>query len=222
MSTVRQTTPTPAPSERTEVRYAARGVYDRRVIDAILDEALVCHVGFVDHGSPVVIPTLFVRRGDEMLLHGSPATRMLRIFKRGPEVSVSVTQVDGLVLARSAFHHSANYRSVVVFGRTEPILDLAERRVALDAFVDKVAPGRRPHLRPMTDKEVRGTSVVRLPLDEASAKVRTGPPVDEEADYELPIWAGVIPVTTRFGAPEPDPRQHPDAVTPAHLEAFDS
>lgn len=209
-----------APSQRTAVRYAARGAYDRGTIDAVLDEALLCHVGFIDRGSPVVIPMLHARTGDDLLLHGSPATRMFRLLKRSPEVCVTVTLVDGLVLARSAFHHSANYRSVVVYGRPEPVEDLDRRRAALDAFVDKLVPGRREHLRPMTTKEVRGTAVVRIPIGEASAKLRTGPPVDDDADYALPIWAGVIPMSTVHGDPIPDPRQHEDAMMPDHVAFF--
>ncbi len=208
------------PTDRTTVRREERSSYDRSEIEAILDQALFCHVGFVDDGRPVVIPMLHARLGEHVYLHGSPATRMFRLFKKGHDVSVAVTLMDGLVLARSAFDHSANYRSVVVFGRTEAIEDLDERTAVLDAFTDKLVPGRRPSLRPMTEKEVRATAVVRVPMIEASAKIRTGPPVDDEADYALPIWAGVIPILTSFGEPIPDPRQHPDATEPDHLGFF--
>ncbi len=208
------------PTDRTTVRREERSSYDRSEIEAILDQALFCHVGFVDDGRPVVIPMLHARLGEHVYLHGSPATRMFRLFKKGHDVSVAVTLMDGLVLARSAFDHSANYRSVVMFGRTEAIEDLDERTAVLDAFTDKLVPGRRPSLRPMTEKEVRATAVVRVPMIEASAKIRTGPPVDDEADYALPIWAGVIPILTSFGEPIPDPRQHPDATEPDHLGFF--
>ncbi len=208
------------PTDRTTVRREERSSYDRSEIEAILDQALFCHVGFVDDGRPVVIPMLHARLGEHVYLHGSPATRMFRLFKKGHDVSVAVTLMDGLVLARSAFDHSANYRSVVMFGRTEAIEDLDERTAVLDAFTDKLVPGRRPSLRPMTEKEVRATAVVRVPMIEASAKIRTGPPVDDEADYALPIWAGVIPILTSFGEPIPDPRQHLDATEPDHLGFF--
>lgn len=208
------------PTDRTTVRREERSSFDTEEIYSILDEALYCDVGFIDGGRPVVIPTLHARIGDELLLHGSPATRMFRLLKAGPEVCVSVTLIDGLVLARSAFDHSANYRSVVVFGRTIPVTDTRRRRAALDAFTDKIVPGRRPSLRPMTEKEVKATAVMRLPLSEASAKIRTGPPIDEDADYALPIWAGVIPMHLSYGDPVPDPRLHPDATLPEHLGFF--
>lgn len=208
------------PTANTAVRREERASYDRADIYSILDEALYCSIAFEDGGRPVVIPTLHARIGDALYLHGSPATRLFRVLKQGPQVCVSVTLMDGLVLARSAFNHSANYRSVVLFGVTEPITDLSERRQVLDAFTDKLVPGRRPHLRPMSDKEVRATAVMRLPIDEAAAKIRRGPPLDDEPDYELPIWAGVIPIVTSYGAPIPDPIQHPDATEPEHLGFF--
>ena len=208
------------PTPSTEVRRQERSSYDRDTIYSILDESLTCHVGFVHEGRPVVIPMLHVRVDDELLLHGSPASRLFRLFKQGTEVCVEVTILDGLVLARAAFDHSANYRSVVVFATPRPVVGLDERRQALDLFTDKIVPGRRPHLRAMTEKEVRATAVFALPIVEASAKIRSGPPVDEEEDYALPIWAGVIPIETRFGDPVPDPRQHPDATEPAHLGFF--
>ncbi len=205
---------------RTTVRREERSSFDRNEIYAVLDEALYCNVGFVDGDRPVVIPTLHARIGDDLLLHGSPATRLFRLLKKGPEICVSVTLMDGLVLARSAFNHSANYRSVVVFGKTTALTKLDERREALDAFTDKLVPGRRASLREMTDKEVRATAVMSLPISEASAKIRSGPPVDEDEDYELPIWAGVIPMGTVYGDPVPDPRLHPDATEPDHLVFF--
>lgn len=209
-----------APSPRSRVRREERAAYDRPTIDAILDEALVCHIGFLREGAPVVVPMLHARIGDDLLLHASPASSLARALRIDPRVSVAVTLLDGLVLARTAFDHSANYRSVVVHGAARRIDDLEERARALDAFTDKLVPGRRPHLRPMTDKEVRATVVYSVSLDEASAKLRSGPPEDEAEDYALPIWAGVIPMTTTFGDPIPDPRNHPDATEPEHLGFF--
>lgn len=205
------------PTEHTAVRREERSAYDRATIHAILDEALYCHVGFVSRDRPVVIPMLHARIGDDLLLHGSPATRMFRSLKPEPEICVTVTILDGLVLARSAFDHSANYRSVVLFGRPTPVDDLDERRRALDAFTDKLVPDRRPHLRPMTEKEVRATVALRLPIAEASAKIRSGPPLDEEEDYALPIWAGVVPLRMIAGTPVPDPRNLSGLEVPTHL-----
>lgn len=191
-------------SERTEVkRLPHRGHYDRATIHAILDEAFVCHVGIVVDGAPVVIPTLHARSGDHLLLHGSPASRLLRTAPK-QEVCVTVTLVDGFVLARSAFHHSINYRSVVLFGQPEKV-EGPEKAAALDAIVEQLVPGRVESLRPMTAKEVAATTVLRVPIDEASAKIRQGWPVDDEEDYDFPVWAGVIPVETVFGEPRTDP-----------------
>ena len=201
-------------TERTTIgRSPERGTRDRTTAEAILDEGLLCHVGLcTDHG-PVVIPTAYARRGGELLIHGSPAATWLRSTGKGTPVCVTVTHVDGLVLARSAFHHSMNYRSVVVFGVAEPITDLAEKAAALDAIVEHIVPGRTAEVRPTRDDEVAKTLVVRLVLDEASVKVRTGPPSDEDGDYGLPgIWAGVIPMATNYGAPIDDDRL-PDGVT---------
>lgn len=207
-------------TDRTTVkRLADRGRYDRETIDAILDEAYVCHVGMVVDGSPVVIPTLHARVGDHLILHGSPASRMLR-GATTQEICVTVTLVDGFVLARSAFHHSINYRSVVVLGQAEKVTDEADKAAALDALVEKLTPGRIPFLRAMSDKEVKGTSVIRLPLTEASAKMRSGPPGDDEEDYELPIWAGVVPLVTSYGAPITDPSMRMDVPIPDHVTNF--
>lgn len=210
-----------SPSPRSRVRREERAAYDRPTIDAILDEALVCHVGFLREGAPVVLPMLHARTGDDLLLHASPASSLARALRIDSRISIAVTLIDGLVLARSAFNHSANYRSVVIHGQAKRIDDLEEKAQALDAFTDKLVPGRRPHLRPMTDKEVRATVVYSVALDEASAKLRSGPPEDEDEDYALPIWAGVIPTSTAFGAPIPDPRNHPDATQPEHLGFFE-
>ena len=209
---------TPPPTARTTVRRDDRAVYDRETIHAILDEAYYAHVGFVSSGSPVVIPMLHARMGDSLFLHGGPASRIMRTLKGGPEICVTVTLLDGLVLARSAFHHSANYRSVVAFGRPTVVTDLDERRAVLDAYTDKLVPERRPHLREMTDKEVRGTVVLGMPLDEASAKVRSGGPVDDADDMELDIWAGVVPLSVTAGDPIDDPLMRPGIPRPAHIE----
>lgn len=206
-----------AQTDHTTVRYAARASYDRDLAYSIIDEATVAHVGLVDDHLPVVIPMLHARIDDRLYLHGSPATRLFRTTKTGIPVCVTITLIDGLVLARSAFHHSANYRCVVVFGTSEVVSAVDERRRILDAYVDKVVPGRRPHLRPMTDKEVRGTAMFSIPIDEASVKTRTGGPADEPEDYDLDIWAGVLPTRTGYGTPLPDPRNTPGLDLPEHV-----
>jgi nitroimidazol reductase NimA-like FMN-containing flavoprotein (pyridoxamine 5'-phosphate oxidase superfamily) len=207
-----------APSTRTRVkRVPARGAYDRDTVNAILDETLVSHVGFVHDDHPIVIPTLHARLGDRLYLHGSAASRMLKTLEQGVSVCATATLVDGLVLARSAFHHSVNYRSAVVLGRAEPVAPEAERLEALELFTEKLVPGRWPEVRPPSLKELKATKVLVLPLDEASAKVRTGPPVDDEPDYELPTWAGVLPTPTVTAEPEPDPRLDPAIEVPAHV-----
>ncbi len=206
-------------SERTTVkRLPDRGDYDRDTIYSILDEAYVCHVGVIVDDVPIVIPTLHARVGDHLILHGSPASRMLRTA-RSQQISVTVTLVDGFVLARSAFHHSMNYRSVVVIGEPE-VVPADEKSGLLDALVERLTPGRIPFLRPMTEQEVKATSVLRLPLTEASAKVRTGPPGDDEEDYDLPIWAGVVPVRTVYGEPETDPAMRMEVAVPDHVIEF--
>lgn len=190
------------PTERTTLRLDERGSYDRELVHRVLDEALICHVGFVTERGPVVIPTIHARLGETLHLHGSPATRMQRTLAKGVDVCVTVTIVDGLVLAKSAFHHSMNYRSVVVFGRAAPVTDLDEKARVLDRFTAHVAGDeRQAQLRPHTEKELRGTSVLALPLVEVSAKVRTGGPLDEPEDLDLPVWAGVVPLQLTPGAP---------------------
>jgi uncharacterized protein len=182
-------------TDRTRVRRLAdRGRYDADTIHAILDEALICHVGFVVNGAPVVIPTIHWREGDTLYFHGSAASRMLRSLKHGVDACVTVTLLDGLVLARSAFHHSMNYRSVVVFGKAREVTEASEKIRALDALVEHVMRGRSADIRQPNDKELRQTLVLALPLEEASAKIRTGGPVDDEEDYALPVWAGVLPL----------------------------
>jgi nitroimidazol reductase NimA-like FMN-containing flavoprotein (pyridoxamine 5'-phosphate oxidase superfamily) len=187
-------------------RRAGRGSHDRAEIDAILDEALVCHVAFVADGAPVVIPTAFVRVGDHLYLHGAVANRMLGALAAGAEASIAVTLLDGLVLARTAFHHSMNYRSVVLFGRGAVIEAPADKARVLDALLDRLAPGRSRASRPADAAELAATLVIAFPIAEASAKARRGPPLpDEGADAALPYWAGVIPLVTTRGAPIPAP-----------------
>jgi nitroimidazol reductase NimA-like FMN-containing flavoprotein (pyridoxamine 5'-phosphate oxidase superfamily) len=192
-------------TERTRIRrLPERGNYDRATIDAILDEALICHVGFVVEGRPVVIPTIHARVGDHLYFHGSPAAGMLRTLRGGVEACVTVTLLDGLVLARSAFHHSMNYRSVVVFGKAEEVVDREEKIRVLDKLVEHVCRGRSADARRPNEGELKQTLVLRIPIAEASAKIRTGPPKDDEEDYSLPIWAGVLPLALVPSAPVPD------------------
>jgi nitroimidazol reductase NimA-like FMN-containing flavoprotein (pyridoxamine 5'-phosphate oxidase superfamily) len=212
---------TPPPSDRARVRRRAqRGVYDRATIHAVLDEGLVAHVGVATEQGPVVIPTGYARVGDEVVLHGSASSRLLRRLRDGAPACVTVTLLDGIVFARSPFNHSMNYRSVVVFGTAREVADPAEKRAALDAFVDHVAPGRAAEARPPTDEELRATLVVALPLDEASAKVRTGPPHDDDVDLDLPIWAGVLPLGLAVGRPEGDPTQDGNTPVPPSVAGW--
>ena len=195
---------THAPSSRTRVRRrSARGAYDRVTIDAILDEGLVAHVAFVAAGQPYAIPMLFARAGDELFLHGSPLSRMVGTLRDGVPVCVTVTLVDGVVLARSAFHHSLNYRSVVVLGTARALEDPAAKRAALDALVEHAVPGRTREARGPSAAELAATEVLAVPLAEASAKVRTGPPIDARADRKLPVWAGELPLALTALAPLP-------------------
>jgi nitroimidazol reductase NimA-like FMN-containing flavoprotein (pyridoxamine 5'-phosphate oxidase superfamily) len=202
-------------TERTRVRrLPGRGSYDRETAYAILDEGVFCHLGFAVDGQPYVIPTSYARLGDHLFLHGSSASRALRTVAGGVAACVTVTLTDGIVLARSAFHHSFNYRSVMVLGELEAVTDPAEKAEALRAFVDHVVPGRSDAIRGPSRKELKATAVVRLPLREASAKVRTGPPVDDEEDYELPIWAGVLPLRTTTDRALADDRVLPGLAPP--------
>ena len=192
-------------SERTRVkRLPKRGAYDRATVDAILDEALICHVGFIVDGAPVVIPTIHWRQGDLLYVHGSAASRMLRSLRDGVDACVTVTLLDGLVLARSAFHHSMNYRSVVIFGRARAVEEREEKLRALDRLVEHIHPGRGALVRGPNESELRQTLVLALPIEEASAKIRTGGPVDDAEDYALPVWAGVIPIALTRGEPIKD------------------
>lgn len=208
-------------TERTRVRRLAdRGRYERDQVYSIIDEALVSHVGVVDEGRPLVLPTLHARDGDRLFIHGSPANALLRAARDRSEVCVTISIIDGLVLARSGFHHSMNYRSVVVFGRAEEMTDVDAKSAALDVIVEHVAPGRLSHIRPMNRKELMGTLVLEVPIEEASAKVRSGMPKDEDEDYELPIWAGLLPLSVQPAAPESDPRNPPGLSVPDHVLAW--
>ncbi|MBI2528957.1 MAG: pyridoxamine 5'-phosphate oxidase family protein [Candidatus Rokubacteria bacterium] len=210
-----------APSERTQVRRVPeRAAYDRATIEAILDEGLVCHVAFVVKGQPYVIPTNYGRIGDRLYLHGSAASRMLRSLRDGVPVCVTVTILDGLVLARSAYHHSMNYRSVVVLGTAVEVTDPAERLEGLEAVSEHVLPGRWREVRQPSVKELRATMVLRLPISEASAKIRTGPPLDDEEDYALPCWAGVLPLRLAVQPPVPDPRLAAGIALPASAREY--
>jgi uncharacterized protein len=204
----------------TLARHPERGSYDKDVVYRILDEALICHVGFVAGGQPVVIPTLFARVEDTLYIHGSAIGRMLRTLAEGVEVCVNVTLLDGLVFARSAFSHSMNYRSVAVFGCAREVTDPAEKIRALEATVEHVARGRWDDARRPTANELAATTVVAVPLGEASAKIRGGGPKDHEADYALPIWAGVVPLRLQADAPEPDPRNLPGMEAPAYARSY--
>jgi nitroimidazol reductase NimA-like FMN-containing flavoprotein (pyridoxamine 5'-phosphate oxidase superfamily) len=198
-------------------RLPARGFYDRDLVHGILDEGFICHVGFVVDDQPIVIPTGYGRIGDKLYIHGSQASRMLRTLKTGIAACVTVTLVDGLVLARSAFHHSINYRSVVIFGNATVVEDVEEKNAALLAFSEHVIRGRWQDVREPTEQELKATTVLVLPLAEVSAKVRTGPPIDDEEDYDLPVWAGVLPLRIVTGEPIPDPRLAPEIPTPEYV-----
>ena len=201
-------------------RLPQRGSFDREEINKILDEGFICHVGFNVDGQPFVIPTGYARVGDSLIIHGSQASRMLRTLEQGIEVCVTVTLLDGLVLARSAFHHSMNYRSVVVFGRATKIEDRAEKLAALRALSEHMIPGRWDDVRGPNESEFRQTTVLSLPLTEASAKVRTGPPLDDEEDYALPIWAGVIPLKIDAEPPISDPKLPKGILPPAYATRY--
>ncbi|MFJ8659338.1 pyridoxamine 5'-phosphate oxidase family protein [Streptomyces sp. NPDC093795] len=220
------TADTYTPTDRTvPTRSRERASYDKALVHSILDEAYVCHLGFVRDGAPVVLPTLFGRVGDRLYVHGSTGSRPLRaagdgVAAPGLPVCLTVTHVDGLVLARSAFHHSLNYRSVVVHGTAHQVTDPEERRTALDALVDHVVPGRSADSRPANPKELAATAVLRLDLDEVSAKVRTGGPNDDPEDLALPYWSGVIPVQGGYGPPVPAEDLDPTVGLPDYLTAL--
>ncbi len=209
------------PTERTKVRRLPdRGKYDAESVYGILDEAFICHVGFVVDGQPYVIPTGFARVNDTLYIHGSAASRMLRTLADGVQVCVTVTLVDGIVMARSGFHSSMNYRSVVMLGRATQVEGRDEKLAALAAFSEQVMPGRWKDLRETTDAELKGTIVLTLPLKEVSAKVRTGPPKDDEVDYALPLWAGVVPLKLTAGTPIDDPRLPKGTEPPGYARNY--
>lgn len=210
------------PSQRTRlVRRRERGRYDRGAIDAILDEALVAHLGIAeDSGQPFVIPTLHARSGDVVYCHGSLASRTLKRLAEGAPVCLTATIIDGLVLARSAMHHSANYRSVMLLGRARPITEPGAKLQALRAVVEHIVPGRWADVRPPSESELAATAVLELPIEEASAKIRTGPPVDDEEDYQLDAWAGVIPLRSAPGAPQRDPLLRAGIPLPGYVGGY--
>jgi len=209
------------PSERTRlVREPQRAVYDRETVYKILDEGLVCHVGFSANDQPYVIPTLYARVGDEIYFHGSAASRMLRGVSEGVNICLTVTLTDGIVLARSVFNHSMNYRSVVALGKATLVEAPAEKLEALRAFTEKILPQRWNEARQPNEKELKATSILRLPLTEASAKVRVGPPEDDAPDYALKVWAGVIPLQTVAGAPIRDERCDLEIPLPAYAAHY--
>ena len=209
------------PTKRTRVRrIPKRGAYDRATIDAILDEALVCHVGFAVDGQPFVIPTLHARDGDRVLVHGSAASRMLRHLDKGVDVCLTVTLADQLVVARSAFHSSMNYRSVVILGKARLIEEPNAKMEALRALVEHLIPGRWEDCRQPNARELKATWILEIPLDEASAKIRTGPPIDDDEDYALNFWAGVLPIAHGYGRPIRDVKLKHGVETPAYLARY--
>jgi nitroimidazol reductase NimA-like FMN-containing flavoprotein (pyridoxamine 5'-phosphate oxidase superfamily) len=208
-------------TERTRVkRIPDRGRHDLETVNAILDQALIAHVGYEKDGEPAVLPTAHWRQGDTLYVHGHSKNAMLHAAK-DKRICVCVTLLDGLVMARSGFHHSINYRSVVIYGTAHEITDPAQKTAALKAFTDKIAPGRWEEIREPTGQELKATMVLAIPIDEASAKVRTGPPVDDEEDYALPVWAGVVPITTATGSPVPDDRLPAGTPLPDYIDHFD-
>lgn len=211
----------PRPTYRTRLRrHPERGRFDRDTMHAILDEGLVCHVAAHLEGQPVVVPMTYARQGETLLLHAASSSRIARLLASGAECCVAVTLLDGLVLARSAFDHSMNYRSVVIYGRAEEVLDPAEKLAGLRALVEHVVPGRWDHLRPVQETELLATTLLRLPLTEWSVKVRSGPPQDDERDLDFPVWAGVIPLSLAPGAPEDDPKLAAGQAVPPHARSY--
>jgi len=214
-------TPDTLQSPRTTVkRLPQRGAYDRATLEAILDEGLVCHLGFAVEGQPYVLPTTYARVDEEIYVHGSAASRMLRTLAGGVNVCLTVTLLDGLVLARSAFHHSMNYRSAVVLGHGRAVADPQEKTLALRAIVDHVVPGRWDAVRPPSPQELKATTVLAVALREASAKLRSGGPLDDEEDYALPVWAGHLPLTLTAGTPVADPRVLAGVAMPPALLGY--
>ena len=209
---------TQMPTARTRVvREADRAVYDREVVYGILDEGFFCHVGFAVDGQPFVIPTSYGRKDANLYVHGSAASRMLRQMKDGVSVCVTVTLLDGLVLARSVFNHSMNYRSLVILGKATLVDDPEEKLSALRVLSEHILPGRWDDARQPNERELKATSVLRVPIEEFSAKVRTGPPIDDAEDYSFPTWAGVVPLEMRAGKPVNDPKLDPSREAPAYV-----
>jgi nitroimidazol reductase NimA-like FMN-containing flavoprotein (pyridoxamine 5'-phosphate oxidase superfamily) len=209
-----------APTKRTKLkRLHEYGRYDRDTIDAILDAMPVAHVSYVLDGAPVVTPTLQWREGDRIYWHGSAASRMLETAE-GMPVCVAVTLLDGLVLARSGFNHSVNYRSAMLFGKPQAVKDAAAKTKHLETFMQQILPGRWPTLRPLSAKELKATTILTMPIDEASAKVTSGMPKDDAEDYAFPVWAGVIPISLTVHSPESDPRNLPELEVPAHAHKY--
>ncbi len=208
-------------TDRTTLkRRPQRGSYDPELVHAILDEGLVCHVGFVVDGLPFVIPSSYWRIGNRLYLHSAPASRMLQQLQQGVDVCVTVTLLDGLVLARSALHHSMNYRSVVIFGRAERVESEAEKLSALEAFLDHVVPGRAAEVRPPNPTEAAGTAILAIAIEEASAKVRTGPPVDDARDMDWPVWAGEVPLQMVEAQPKASPDLRFEGPVPAYARDY--
>jgi nitroimidazol reductase NimA-like FMN-containing flavoprotein (pyridoxamine 5'-phosphate oxidase superfamily) len=210
------------PADRVRLRRKReRGSHDRAVIDAILDEALIAHLGIADQdGQPFVIPTLHARCGDVVYVHGSAVSRALRALAAGTPACLTVSLLDGLVLARSAMHHSANYRSVMLLGEATSVDQPSEKLAAFEAIVEHIVPGRWRDVRQPSEAELKATSVLAITIDEASAKVRTGPPVDDEEDYASTAWAGILPLESVTGAPVPDPRLRAEIAPPAYVSAY--
>lgn len=215
-------TPIQPASDRVRLRRKReRGSYDRAVVEAILDEALIAHLGIADeHGQPLVIPTLHARHGELVYLHGSTASRTLRALASGAPACLTVSLIDGLVLARAAMHHSANYRSAMLLGAARSVECPAEKLAALEAIVEHIVPGRWADVRAPSEKELKATSVLSMRIDEASAKVRSGPPLDDAEDHALPSWAGVIPLVSEARPPQPDPLLAADIAVPDYVTAY--
>ncbi|GAB5552605.1 MAG: pyridoxamine 5'-phosphate oxidase family protein [Saprospiraceae bacterium] len=199
-------------------RIPKRGHYDFETIAAILDEDFICQVAFVHEGYPVVIPTIYGRKDRHLYIHGATTSRMLVDLQKGIEMSLCITLVDGLVLARSGFNHSLNYRSVVVFGTAHLVTDPIEKEAALEVVSEQILKDRWKEVRPIKTKEMKATSVLKISLEEASAKIRTGPPIDDKEDYELDIWAGVLPIKKVYGDPIPDPNRKKDEPLPSSVQ----
>ncbi len=210
-----------SPSPRTRLRrHPERGCFDRRTLYAILDEGLVAHVACLHEGAPLVMPMAYARAGESLLLHAAASSRIARVLGGGVECCVAVTLLDGIVLARSAFHHSMNYRSAVIFGRAHAVTDRGEKLAGLRALVEHIVPGRWDELRPVEENELTATALLRLPLAEASAKIRSGPPKDDDEDLAFPVWAGVVPLALASGAPVRDPLLAAGLVPPAYALSY--